>query len=128
MEQTDKMGIQTKFLEKDAPPLKPKPVRFKRGNYLRFWGNYSAQPHYLHFGSLIRSERFIQLLPTWHHELDDLEEEAKEEWAYLDEGIPHEGEADWRRLLNPTMSSPIEFLIHRDRVEQIAILPRGRSH
>lgn len=111
-----------------APPtLKPKPVRFTKGNYLRFWGNYSAQPSYLHFGSLIRSERFIDLLPVWHNDLDELEEEAREEWSYLDSETPFEGEADWRRLLNPTMSSPIDFLLHRDRVEQLSLLPRGRS-
>lgn len=111
-----------------SPPLKPKPIRFKKSNYLRFWGNYSAQPSYLHFGSLIRSERFIQLLPAWHDELDELEEEARSEWAHLDDQSPHEGEADWRRLLNPTMSSPVEFLLHRDRVEQLNLLPRGRHH
>lgn len=109
------------------PALKPKPIRFKEGNYLRFWGNYSAQPHYLHFGSLIRSERFIDLLPIWHDELDELEVEAREEWSHLDSDLPFEGEADWRRLLNPTMSSPIDFLLHRDRVEQLTILPRGRG-
>ena len=102
-------------------------MRFTKGNYLRFWGNYSAQPNYLHFGSLIRSERFIDLLPIWHDELDELEEEAREEWSHLDGEAPFEGEADWRRLLNPTMSSPIDFLLHRDRVEQLSILPRGRN-
>ena len=109
------------------PSLKPKPVRFTKGNYLRFWGNYSAQPSYLHFGSLIRSERFIDLLPIWHDELDELEDEAREEWSHLDGEADFEGEADWRRLLNPTMSSPIDFLLHRDRVEQLSLLPRGRT-
>ena len=116
----------TSLLELAPPPLKPKPVRFKHGNYLRFWGNYSAQPSYLHFGSLIRSERFIELLPIWYNELDELETEAHAEWSYLEDESPLEGEADWRRLLNPTTHSPIEFLLQRDRIEQINLLPRGR--
>lgn len=119
-------GLPNSLVELSAPPLKPKPVRFKRGNYLRFWGNYSAQPSYLHFGSLIRSERFIELLPIWYNELDELENEAKAEWSHLEDDSPLEGEADWRRLLNPTSHSPIEFLLHRDRVEQINLLPRSR--
>ncbi len=116
---------QTSIHEMSAPALKPKPVRFKKGNYLRFWGNYSAQPSYLHFGSLIRSERFIQLLPVWYNELDELDAESREEWSHLEDESPLEGEADWRRLLNPTMSSPIDFLLHRDRAEQLSILPRS---
>lgn len=120
----DVMIRQTSIHELSPPPLKPKPVRFAKGNYLRFWGNYSAQPSYLHFGSLVRSERFIQLLPVWYNELDDLEDEAREEWAHLDDESPLEGEADWRRLLNPTMSSPIDFLLHRDRAEQLSLLTR----
>ena len=118
--------VASSLADLSPPPLKPKPVRFKSGNYLRFWGNYSAQPSYLHFGSLIRSERFIELLPIWYNELDELETEAKEEWAHLEDDSPLEGEADWRRLLNPTMHSPIEFLLHRDRVEQINLLPKGQ--
>ncbi len=117
--------VASSLADLSPPPLKPKPVRFKSGNYLRFWGNYSAQPSYLHFGSLIRSERFIELLPIWYNELDELETEAKEEWSHLEDESPLEGEADWRRLLNPTMNSPIEFLLHRDRVEQINLLPKG---
>ena len=118
--------VASSLADLSPPPLKPKPIRFKSGNYLRFWGNYSAQPSYLHFGSLIRSERFIELLPIWYNELDDLENEAKEEWAHLEDESPLEGEADWRRLLNPTIHSPIEFLLHRDRVEQINLLPKGQ--
>ena len=113
-------------VDRPTPRLTPKPIRFKEGNYLRFWGNYSAQPSYLHFGSLVRSERFIDLLPIWYHDLDDLEQEAQKEWEYLEGEIPSEGEADWRRLLNPTLSSPIDFLLHRDRLEQIQMLPHKR--
>ena len=120
-------SVQSGGVEQRAvPALKPKPVRFQRGDYLRSWGNYSAQPSYLHFGSLVRSERFIDLLPIWYNDLDELEEEARKEWEHLEGELPSEGESDWRRLLNPTMSSPVDFLLHRDRAEQIQMLPQKR--
>ena len=115
-------GIAQSIHERVAPKLKPLPVRFKKGDYLRFWGNYSAQEQYLHFGSLVRTSRITDIVPVWWDHLETLETEAKSEWEEADDD-EEEGSADWRRLLMPVESSPINYLIQQDRLDQMSRLP-----